>query len=149
MEIKDKVEKNRERMVHKMKRRTILDGLLFALLIFLMCFKIFPRRYHEAMGVVIVLPILLHVVWNRSWFSSLWRGEWSAYRIVLAVVDILLIVSTIVALVSGVAIAHRIFKGVFGLAWQKSILVHQVHITSSYWMLLFSGLHLGLHWKGI
>ena len=132
-----------------MKKRIFLDGLLFALLIFLMCFKMFPRRYHEAMGVVIVLPILLHLVWNRSWFTSLRRGEWSAYRKILAVVDILLIVSTIVALVSGVAIAHRIFKGVFGLAWQRSILVHQLHITSSYWMLLFSGLHLGLHWKGL
>ena len=132
-----------------MKKRIFLDGLLFALLIFLMCFKMFPRRYHEAMGVVIILPMLLHLVWNRSWFSSLRRGEWSAYRKILAVIDILLIVSTLVALVSGVAIAHRIFKGVFGLAWQKSILVHQLHITSSYWMLLFSGLHLGLHWKGL
>ncbi|MBR5162759.1 MAG: DUF4405 domain-containing protein [Schwartzia sp.] len=132
-----------------MMKRIGLDVLLFGLLIFLMCFKIFPRRYHEALGVVIALPILLHLVWNRLWFSSLRRGKWSAYRKLSAAVDILLIVSTLVALVSGAAIAHRIFKGIFGLAWQKSIFVHQLHITSSYWMLLFSGLHLGLHWKAL
>ena len=56
-------------------KRLLLDGLLFALLIFLMCFKIFPRRYHEAMGVVVILPILLHLWWNRNWFSSLRKGN--------------------------------------------------------------------------
>ena len=130
-------------------KRIVLDVLLFGLLIFLMCFKIFPRRYHEAMGVVVILPIVLHLVWNGNWFSSLRRGNWSALRKISVAVDVLLIVSTLIALVSGVAIAHRIFKGVFGLAWQKNILVHQVHITSSYWMMVFSGLHLGLHWKGL
>ena len=130
-------------------KRILLDVMLFALLIFLMAFKMFPRRYHEAMGVVVILPILFHLVWNRSWFSSFRRGEWSSFRKLSAAVDVLLIVSTIVALVSGVAIAHRIFKGVFGIVWQKSIFVHQLHITSSYWMLIFSGLHLGLHWNGL
>ena len=130
-------------------KRLLLDGLLFALLIFLMCFKIFPRRYHEAMGVVVILPILLHLWWNRNWFSSLRKGKWNTFRKISVTVDILLIVSTLVALVSGVAIAHRIFKGVFGIVWQRNVLVHQIHITSSYWMFLFAGLHLGLRWQGI
>ncbi|MBR1553059.1 MAG: DUF4405 domain-containing protein [Schwartzia sp.] len=130
-------------------KRMVLDGLLFALLVLLMAFQPLPKPLHEAMGVGMGALALLHLAWNGQWFSSLGRGKWNLRRAVSCFVNVALTVSFAVALVSGLAIAGHLFTGVFGPAWQKSILTHQAHIASSYWLLIFSGLHLGLHWTGL
>ena len=130
-------------------KRMILDGLLFVLLILLMGFAVLPKPLHEALGIGMGICALAHLLWNRKWFSSLGRGKWSARRAVAVFVNAALLISCLVALVSGLAIANQLFPGVFGLAWQRSILAHQAHVASSYWLLIFSGLHLGLHWEGL
>ena len=130
-------------------KRIFLDGLLFVLLVLLMGFQVLPKPLHEALGVVMGLFAALHLAWNGSWFSSLPRGAWNVRRALSAFVNFGLVVSFAVALVSGLAIANRLFPGLFGLAWQKSIVAHQAHVASSYWLLIFSGLHLGLHWEGL
>ena len=130
-------------------KRMIVDGLLFVLLVLLMGFHVLPKPLHEALGVLVAVPAALHLVWNGAWFSSLRRGTWNVRRAASVFVNVALIVSLAVALVSGLAIANRLFPGVFGLAWQKSIVAHQAHVASSYWLLIFSGLHLGLHWTAL
>lgn len=127
-------------------KRVIVDGLLFVLLILLMGFQVLPKPLHEALGVVMGVFVPLHLAWNAKWFSSLGRGAWNVRRIISVVVNIGLTVSFAVALVSGLAIANRLFPGLFGVAWQRSIVAHQAHVAASYWLLIFSGLHLGLHW---
>ena len=130
-------------------KRILLDGLLFLLLVLLMGFHVLPKPLHEGLGVVMGLCTALHLAWNGKWLASLGRGGWNGRRALSAVVNAGLAVSFAVALVSGLAIANRLFPGLFGLAWQKSIVAHQAHITAAYWLLIFSGLHLGLHWTGL
>lgn len=130
-------------------KRILLDGSLFALLILLMGFHVLPKPLHEALGIVIGISVLLHLAWNGQWFPSLRRGSWNIRRTVSVLVNFGLTVSFFVALVSGLAIANRLLPGLFGIAWQKSIVAHQAHIASSYWLLIFSGLHLGLHWSAL
>ena len=127
-------------------KRIILDGLLFISLVLLMGFQVLPKLLHEVLGIVMFFFVLLHLAWNGKWFPSLRRGSWNIRRTLSVFVNLGLAVSFFVALVSGLAIANRLFPGLFGLAWQKSIVAHQAHIASSYWLLIFSGLHLGLHW---
>ena len=130
-------------------KRVLLDGLLFALLLLVMGFQVLPKPLHEALGVVMGVFVLLHLAWNGKWFSSLGRGAWSVRRAASLIVNVGLAVSFAVAFISGLAIANRLFPGVFGLAWQRSIVAHQAHVAASYWMLIFSGLHLGLHWTAL
>lgn len=130
-------------------KRILLDAVLFVLLFYLMAFRLLPRKPHEAIGIILPLLTILHLVWNRAWFSSLPRGRWNGLRVVFAVVNVGLIVSFLVATVSGLAVAHRLFPGIFGLVWQKSMFMRQLHIASGYWMMIFTGLHLGLHWKSL
>lgn len=130
-------------------KRIFLDGVLFVLLILLMGFQVLPKAVHEALGVVMGVFVLIHLAWNGQWFSSLRGGSWNIRRLVSVFVNLGLTVSFVVSLVSGLAIANRLFSGLFGLALQKSIVAHQAHIASSYWLLIFSGLHLGLHWTAL
>ena len=130
-------------------KRILLDIVLFVLLFYLTAFRLLPRKPHEALGIVMPLLTILHLGWTRAWFSSLLRGKWNYFRVLFLLVDIGLLASFVVATVSGLAVAHRLFHGIFGLAWQKSIFVRQIHIASGYWVLIFAGLHLGLHWQSL
>ena len=56
-----------------MNRRMILNTIMLGMFIFLFAFKLFPRPWHQIMGVAILLPVLFHVINNRRWFSALHR----------------------------------------------------------------------------
>lgn len=130
-------------------KRNVLDAALSVVLLLLMSFSFLPKVLHEALGIVMGAFVLLHLAWNRGWLASLPRGRWSLGRAIPAVVNLALVVCFLLALVSGLAIANQLFHGVFGMAWQRSIVAHQVHVTSSYGLLILTGLHLGLHITGL
>ena len=50
------------------------------------------------------------------------------------------------AFITGILISNYLFKGWFG---EASMLVYQIHVSSSYVLLILFGLHLGLHWQRI
>ena len=130
-------------------KRNVLDAALLAILLLLMSFSFLSKALHEALGIAMGAGVLLHLAWNRGWLVSLRRGRWSPGRSFSAAVNLALAVCFLLALVSGLAIANRLFHGIFGLAWQRSIVAHQVHITSSYGLLILTGLHIGLHLSGL
>ena len=130
-------------------KRNVLDAVLSVVLLLLMSFSFLPKALHEALGIAMSAFVLLHLAWNRGWLASLPRGRWSLGRAIPVVVNLALGVCFLLALVSGLAIANQLFHGVFGMAWQRSIVAHQVHVTSSYGLLILTGLHLGLHITGL
>lgn len=130
-------------------KRNILDAALLILLLLLMSFSFLSKTLHEALGIAMGVGVLLHLAWNRGWLASLSRGRWSLGWAIPAVVNVTLAVCFLLALVSGLAIANQLFHGLFGMAWQRSIVAHQVHITSSYALLILTGLHLGLHGEAL
>ncbi len=130
-------------------KRNVLDAALLVSLLLLMSFSFLSKALHEALGIAMGAGVFLHLAWNRGWLSSLPRGRWSLGRAIPAVVNLALAVCFLLALVSGLAIANQLFHGVFGMAWQRSIVAHQVHITSSYALLILTGLHLGLHGEAL
>ena len=130
-------------------KRNVLDAALLVVLLLLMSFSFISKALHEALGIAMGALVLLHLAWNSGWLSSLPRGRWSIGRGIPAVVNLALAVCFLLALVSGLAIANQLFHGVFGMAWQRSIIAHQVHVASSYGLLILTGLHLGLHISGL
>ncbi|MBR5908553.1 MAG: DUF4405 domain-containing protein, partial [Schwartzia sp.] len=122
-----------------------LSALLLVVLLLLMSFSFTSK----ALGIVMGAGVLLHLAWNRGWLAALPRGRWSLGRAIPAAVNLALAVCFLLALVSGLAIANQLFHGLFGMAWQRSIVAHQVHITSSYALLILTGLHLGLHGEAL
>ena len=126
-------------------KRNALDAALLVLLLLLMSFSFLPKALHEALGIAMGAGVLFHLAWNRGWLAALPHGRWSLGRAIPAAVNLALAVCFLLALVSGLAIANQLFHGLFGVAWQRSIVAHQVHITSSYALLILTGLHLGFH----
>ena len=127
-----------------------MSVLAVLLLLFLpiVCFHYVPKVLHEVLGILWLLLVLIHVGQNRQWFASLKRGRWTMLRIIGTVVDMLLLVVLLVMVGAGSGISNHLFKDIMPMDIQRSILIHQLHVSLPYALLILMGLHWGLHFKG-
>jgi hypothetical protein len=65
-----------------------------------------------------------------------------------AVINALLIAGVLAVVMSGLGISNYLLKEVMPLAIQRSIVLHQYHVSLPYALLILCGLHWGLHWQG-
>jgi len=132
-----------------MNKRIFLDALMLVLFLATMCFHHLPKLLHEVMGLVFPATVILHLLWNFKWFSSLRRGRYDVLRLFSVVVDWLLIASLVMVVITGILISNYLFKGFIPLELARNITAHQLHVSLSFWLLILIGLHLGLHWEAL
>lgn len=125
--------------------RYLLDVLLVMMLIFEMTFFYLPPVLHEVMGVALLLPILWHLVLNRRYVSSLGRGRWNGPRLVRLLLNILLVVSCLVTIVSGCLTSSVLFADVVPFSLRSNPSLYQLHSAAARYFLVLAGLHLGWH----
>jgi hypothetical protein len=132
----------------KINFRMTVTALLPLLFLPIMCFHYVPKVLHEVLGILWLLLVLIHIGQNRQWFASLKRGRWTMLRIIGTVVDMLLLVVLLVMVGAGSGISNHLFKDIMPMDIQRSILIHQLHVSLPYALLILMGLHWGLHFKG-
>ncbi len=132
----------------KINFRMTVTALLPLLFLPIMCFHYVPKVLHEVLGILWLLLVLIHIGQNRQWFASLKRGRWPILRLIGTVIDILLLVVLLVMVGAGSGISNHLFKEIMPLDIQRSILIHQLHVSLPYALLILMGLHWGLHFKG-
>ena len=131
-------------------RRFGLDILLLLLFILTMGFRLLAQTWHEVLGLALLVGMLVHLWLNRRWFTSWLRGRWGRVRVLQTVMNVLLLVSSLVALGTGMVISnHVLVQFLIHVPLHHDILVHQLHIASSFVMLAFLGMHIGMHWRGL
>lgn len=130
-------------------KRIFLDIVVLVLFLLTMSFQFLPKVLHEVLGILMPAVAVCHLIWNRSWFSALFRGEWNFRRGLSTMINCLLIVNLVIILVTGMMISNYLFKGFLGIYLQRSIMVHQLHASLPYLLLILLGLHLGLYWSSI
>ena len=131
----------------KINFRMTVTALLPLLFLPIMCFHYVPKVLHEVLGILWLLLVLIHIGQNRQWFASLKRGRWPILRIIGTAVDMLLLVVLLVMVSAGFGISNHLFKDIMPLDIQRSILIHQLHVSLPYALLILMGLHWGLHFK--
>lgn len=124
--------------------RLVVTPCLPVVFIAVMSFHYIPKLLHEILGVAWLLLVLLHLYQNRSWLKILRQGSWSFRRLLGTVIDSLLILGVLVTILSGLGISKYLLKDVMPLAVQRSIALHQSHVSLPYALLILSG----LHWQG-
>lgn len=131
-------------------KRFCLNISLLLLILLTMGYHFLPQLYHEVLGLVLLAGGVWHLLLNRQWFSGMFSGSWSNLRVMQTLLGILLVISFIVALGTGVIISNRIFRELWvGVELHRSIFVHQLHISSAYLMTILGGMHIGMHWTGL
>lgn len=130
-----------------MTKRWITDLALTASLLLLMGYSLIGEAVHEWLGIAMLALAALHHIWNRAWYKSLSKGRMSAYRAAQTIVTVLLLLSVIGSLFSGLTLSQYALK-FLPLGWERDF-TRTLHLPCAFWSFLLMGLHLGLHWIGI
>ncbi len=105
---------------------------------------LFPKDIvHEILGVALFVLWAIHIALNRRWYGAIFRGKYSAYRIMQTVINCCILICTIFLMISGIILSNHIFTFLNiqnGLGFARI-----AHLLSSHWYYLFMSLHIGLH----
>ncbi len=131
----------------KSKLKTILDILMTLALPCLMAYELIGQETHEILGLCTVGLFIFHHLMNGNWHKHLFRGKYTAYRIVLTALDCLMIVIFIDQAVTGIMMAKHVFPTLPHVGRRSFARV--LHLLGCYWGFLLAGLHAGMHMTGV
>ena len=126
------------------KFRIPLDILMTLLSIILMGGTMFfpDDRVHQICGISLIVIWVVHVVLNRRWYGSLFKGNYQPYRIMQIIVNLGVLICALLLLISGLLMAWFIpsdwVSGALGFA-------RITHLLASHWYYIFIAFHIGLH----
>lgn len=125
--------------------KIIVDTAMFILLLLLMEEHLISDGVHEWLGLVIFVLFALHNALNYRWYKVLFKGKYTALRIVQTVFNFLLIVVMLACIVSSVLISETVFSYLHLLGAEVG---RRLHMLSTAWTFVLMSVHLGLHWGG-
>lgn len=125
------------------KLRMIIDIVMALLLPLLLGYSLVGELYHEIIGVLIGTLFAVHLMLNRKWFTSLFKGRYNAGRIIVTIINLLLLVCVLTSMVSGIFLSKYVFNflGINAL----SSLMRTLHLLAAYWGLVLMSFHAGTH----
>lgn len=132
-----------------MNIRKILDLVLFVLFLLLMSFHFLPRDVHEILGVAMAAAVVVHVFINLKRFFSLLKKDFTLRKKFIFAMDVVLIAIFLANIVAGIFMSNYLFHDVIPLELRHSITFQQLHDVLPYYLIIFVGIHVGLHWKSI
>lgn len=129
-----------------MKRKQILkisvDAVMLVLFFLQMAYHLFENSQHEWIGVSLLLLFILHQILNWKWYRGLLKGKYSGARILMTTINLLLFVSMIGIMVSGMMLSREVFDF---LNLRAGMLGRRLHMVSTAWGYLLMAAHLGVH----
>lgn len=130
-----------------MNRRMLLNTILLGLFLFLFGFKLFPRPWHQIAGVLVLLPVLIHAINNRRWFSALKRGRWNRKRRLWTTANLALLVGVILTVITGILCSDYLHITYGSTLPYNAHLISGLHKLFAKILLLLIAGHVFFHWK--
>ena len=125
------------------KAQTTIDIVMVLVLLLLMAYSLIGENVHEVLGIGMFAVFLAHQIIHRKWWAALFRGKYSAARVLDTIVIILLAVFMLLQPISGILMSKHVLIGV--TISGASATLRAVHMTIAYWGFLLMSFHLGLH----
>ena len=123
--------------------REFTDVTMTVLLLCLMAYQVTGESMHEWVGIGMTVLLILHHILNVRWYAVLFKGKYSAFRIVSTAADMLLLLTIVLTAFTGMSMSHHAVPFLYGMTGM--VFARTVHLALSYWSFLLTGLHLGLH----
>lgn len=127
--------------------RIVIDLLMTIVLLVLMARQLTGESAHEWLGAGMFVLWISHHILNRNWYGHLFKGRYTAVRMIQTAVDLLVLLSMLALMVSGMILSREVFAFLpisKGIAFARSL-----HVFSAFWGFVLMALHLGLHWNMI
>lgn len=123
--------------------RRIVDAVMSVLLLCLMAYQVTGEVLHEWIGTGMTILVVIHQILNRKWYSALFKGKYTAYRVLTAAISILLLCSFALTAFCGMSMSGHAVPFLYGMA--PVSFERQTHLSMSHWAFVLMGLHLGMH----
>lgn len=132
-------------MIKKSQVRMLMDIMMTAFSLILMGGNYFFAwdGVHEILGVSLFVLWAFHVMLNRYWYSSLFKGTYRAFRIMQVFVNSLILVCAILLMISGIMLSNHVFA--FLNINSGANFARITHLLASHWYFIGISLHIGLH----
>lgn len=124
-----------------------VDVLMTLAMLFLMGYHFWGEMLHEWVGAGMFLLFIAHHILNFSWYRSIFKGKYTAVRVITLCIDLLVLLAMLMQMYSGIVMSRYVFDFI-SLNGGMS-LARRLHILGAYWGFLLMSLHLGLHWNMI
>ena len=124
--------------------KIIVDLAMYILFLLLMGQHLISGAAHEWLGISLFAFFLLHNALNYKWYAALFRGKYTANRVVQTVVNFLLMIAMIGCVISSMLISGTVF------AWLDlggAEFGRKLHMLSTAWAFVLMSVHLGLHFS--
>ena len=131
-------------MKQKQIARLCVDAAMTVVLLLLMGYSRIGEEAHEWLGIGMTVLFVLHHILNRKWIAALFRGRYTAYRVLQTLLACVIFVGLILSAYSGIMLSRHVFRflGIeTGMADAR-----ELHLRSGHWNFILLSLHLGLHW---
>ena len=131
------------------RERLALDLTVFAIVVAAANPVLTGITLHEWLGVVLIVPALVHLIVNWEWVASAvlaFLGRIRTVARVNLVVDAGLFLSIIGVTLSGFMVIPGLASA---LGLQAATLWHPVHLVASNLVVAFTLLHFALHWQWV
>ena len=92
-----------------------------------------------------IILFIAHHLLNRNWHKNIFKGKYTALRTVTLCVDVLILISMLAQMYSGIVMSRYVFS--FLPIETGMSLARRLHILGAFWGFLLMSLHLGLHWN--
>jgi hypothetical protein len=132
-------------MKTKARIKVVLDVIMTAMLIAQMAYHVIGDKVHEITGSLLLLLFIVHNILNRNWYKGLLKGKYGATRIIRTSINLLLAISMLGMIVSGIMLSPLSYL----LSFRSGMLGRRLHMLSTAWGFILVSAHLGLHWDRV
>lgn len=119
-----------------------VDITMTALLIIMTAYHVTGSKLHEWLGTITFVLFILHHILNFKWYGGLFKGKYTAARVFITIVDLLLFISMAGMMISGIMLSREVF-GFLNL--RAGMIGRKLHMLSVSWGYVLISVHLGLH----
>lgn len=129
----------------KTRVKIAVDIAMTVVLLLLMTYELIGQAEHEWLGIGMFALFVLHHVLNGRWCRYMRKGRYTAWRIMQTALVVLVLLSMIGSMVSGVILSRHALSFLpisGGRAFARSL-----HMVAAYGGFVFMSLHLGFHWS--
>jgi hypothetical protein len=124
--------------------KIIVDIIMTIVLLIQMAYHLIGELAHEWIGVGMFILFIAHHILNWSLIRNLCRGKYNILRSIQAGINLLVFLSMIGMMVSGIMMSRYVFA--FLPTGGGTGFARALHHVSAYWDFVLMSLHIGLHW---
>ena len=134
-------------MKGKAAAKAAVDVLMTLALFFVTGYQFWGEAPHEWAGTAMFALFIVHHILNTRWHKALFKGRYSAMRVLILVTDCFVLASVLIQMYSGIVMSRCVFAFLPSAGGMAN--ARRLHILGAYWGFVFMSLHIGLHWNAV